>query len=325
VFLWLALLSMAGAVWLVAKYWTPLLFHAGAIALVLTGLWFSQPFGYAMYLVQTHALFFFLTIAGLVLAERGRPIAGGALVACAAAVKLTPGILVVYWLVTRRWKAAFSVVLTWAGLMLLTYLAVGPRLTAAYLADLHRVSGVLLVAQNNQSFAAWAMDRFYPPDAVFDVTILPLPALVRVGSMLLMVGFTAAGALVDRIAVEPDSPGNGLRRPPLGAMVALIAMTIFAPIAWTHYSIVLVAPVMVLAAEALRLRNRWRWAVAGLTAAALLLNYPPLATNVITMDIADSAVVRGQFFSALLCLGGLAVAAAGARRRAVHGGEPRPA
>ena len=315
VFLILVLLSLAGVVWLVGRYWTPWVFHPVAIALLLLGLWFSQPFGYAMYLMQTHALFFFLTVLALVLAEREQAASGrwwfaaaaGLALACAAAVKLTPIVLVLYWLLTGRWRAALSAVLWSALLFGVTLAAVGPGVTAAYLESLHRVSRVLLVAQNNQSFAAWVMGRFYPPDEVFDINSLPLPAAVRLGSTALMLACTAAGGWLDRrIAGRAPGPApRGTAFPPVGAMVALIALTVFAPIAWTHYFILLIAPVMV-ALQAMRSRRRW-WPLAALVPAALL-NFPPLATQVLTMDISDYAVVRGQFFSGILILAVLGAA-----------------
>jgi hypothetical protein len=224
--------------------------------------------------------------------------------ACAAAVKITPGIMLVYWLLMRRWKAAGSLVVWSVVLMALTYVAVGSHLMTDYLADLHRVSRVLLVAQNNQSFAAWVMARFYSPDEVFDITILPLPTVVRVGSMLLTVACTVAGGVLDHRR-ERTSSHEGEGRAPIGAMIALVAMTIFAPIAWTHYSIILVAPLMVLAQESRRLRNWW---LAALVVVAVVLNYPPLATDVLHMDISDYSIVRGQFFSGVLCLLGLGLA-----------------
>lgn len=321
VFLMLVMLSLAGVVWLVGRYWTPWVFHPLPIALLTLGLWFSQPFRYAMYLMQTHALFFFLTILGLVLAGRndrrwnGWWVAGwaGLAVACAAAVKLTPIVLVLYWLPIGRWKAAVST-LFWTGVLgAVTVAAVGPGLTGAYLESLHRVSRVLLVAQNNQSFAAWTMGRFYPPDEVFDIDSLPLPTAVRLGSMALMLACTVAGGWVDRRVGARSK--ESARFPPVGAMMALIALTIFAPIAWTHYFILLIAPVMVLL-QAVRSSRRW-WLLL-LLAVAAALNYPPLATAVLTMDIGDYAVVRGQFFSGVLLFVALGVAG----WYAIRDGEP---
>ncbi|HET8646442.1 MAG TPA: glycosyltransferase 87 family protein, partial [Vicinamibacteria bacterium] len=64
------------------------------------------------------------SMVAMVLFERGRPAAGGALLAFAAASKLYPGLLVLYLLVRRQWRA-----LGWTAFW-------GAVLTAAALADL---------------------------------------------------------------------------------------------------------------------------------------------------------------------------------------------
>lgn len=311
IFLVLTMMALAGTVWLIARFWTPWLYGVFGMGVVLIGLWYSQPFRYAMFLMQTHALFLFLTIAALILAERRWPLSAGFLLACAAAVKVTPGMLLIYWLLTRRWKAAASLVVWSVVLMGATYLAVGSQLMHEYFATLHRVSRVLLVAQNNQSFAAWVMARFYAPDEVFDISILRLPASVRIGSMLLMLGCIAVGGWLDRWRDGPRRVGEA-KRAPIGAMIALVAMTVFAPIAWTHYFILLVAPVMVLAQES---RNFRSWWMAAVIAVIVVLSYPPLATDVIKMDISDASIVRGQFFAGVLCMAALGWAGWMSRRR----------
>lgn len=303
IFLALIMLSFAGSIWLIARYWSPSLFHPLPIALALLCFWFSQPFQYAMFLMQTHALFFLLAIASLILAQRDKPMLAGLLLACAAAVKVTPGFLLIYWLFTRRWKAAISFLLCSAALMVVTVLTAGTHLVSVYFADLHRISRVLLLAENNQSFAAWVMGRFYPFDEVFDSQIFVLPTAVRLGSTLFMVAFTALGGWIDQQRRPADEQGETLR-PPAGATMALVATTIFAPIAWTHYSVVLVAPIMVLLEEARRLRSWW---LAALPAAIAILNFHPLASDVISMDVGDYALLRGQFFAGVLCLAGVSL------------------
>lgn len=301
VFLALVLLCFAATIWLIARYWTPSLLHPLPLAIILVGLWFAQPFQYAMFLMQTHALFFFLAVASLILAQRERPIAAGFLLACAAAVKVTPGFLILYWLLTRRWKAAASMIVWSAVLMIATVAAVGPHLVATYLSGLHRISRVLLVSENNQSFAAWWMGRFHPQDDVFDVDIFALPTSLRLLSTALMVAFTTAGGWIDhrRVSLRGERPPA---HTPIGAAMALVAVTIFAPIAWTHYSVILVAPVMVLVEEARRLRS---WSVGAFAIAVVLLNYRPIATDIIAMDLGGFSLLRGQFYAGVLALLGI--------------------
>lgn len=297
----LSMLSLAGCLWLVAKYWTPSFFNPVALSVVIVAWGLSQPFQYAAYLMQTHIVLIFMTVAGLVLAERGRWLSAGALVACAAAVKITPGLLVVYWLLTGRWKAALSTLAWSAVLWGLTIAAVGHKLTDVYLADLHRISRILIVPMNNQSFAAWLMAPHHAPDEVFDVHEFALPAAVRLASSALMILCTIAGGWIDRERMK-----RGGKVAPIGAMMALVAATVFAPIAWTHYSVILVMPLMMILDENRRLRSAWLWSAVVLT---MLLNYRPIATDINHFLIGRFAIVRAQFYAWLLTLAAISVLA----------------
>lgn len=301
----LTLLSFAAAVWLVARFWTPHLLHPLPLAAVLLLLWFSVPFQYAMTLMQTHIFFVLLTLASLLLAERRRPLLAGLLLAIAAAIKLTPGVLVLYWLLSRRWKAAASMAVCSVLLFAITRAAVGPHLVATYLDDLHRVAGTLLVAQNNQSLAAWVMGRSFPADEIFDTQAYPLPNALRLLSTLLVLACALAGGLLDRFT--PPSPVA-----PTGALFALVGATIFTPIAWTHYSILLLAPLMLLADRARHLRSL---VLAACVLVIVALTLPPLASDVIHGDLGRFALVRSEFYAGLLCLGALALSAYLQRKR----------
>ncbi len=293
----LTMLAFATTLWLIAARWALDLLNPLAMGTICLALWFSEPFRYAMFLMQTHVLFFFLTLAALALAER-RPGWAGLLLAIAAAVKITPGFLLIYWLLTRRWRAAASMA-GWSAVLAATTVAVAGRaLMGEYLAGLHRVGETLLVSLNNQSFAAWCMGRFYATDELYDLEIFPLPTALRVGSMALLLGFTLAGGWIDRRQGEGTVP--------LGAMMAIVAATVFSPIAWTHYFIVLAAPLMLLAVESRALRSRLIWATLGVVA---LLNFQPVAAGIIDNDVYGWTVVRSHFYSGVLCLGALGYAA----------------
>ncbi len=300
----LTLVSFALTVWLIARYWTPTLFHPLRMALVLVLLALSEPFGYAMFLMQTHVLFFAMMVGGLILAERGKWGIAGFLLAFAAAVKVTPALILLYWLITRKWKAAAAMAGWLAGLSTLTALMGGPALFRVYLSELSRVGHVLLLAQNNQSLAAWWMSHFYAYDEVHENNIHPLIAAVRLVSAGLMVAFTLVGAYLDRRSDNLGShePGS-MREMPFGAVMAMLAAMLFAPIAWTHYSILLLAPLMLFAEANVTLRT---WPLRVLIVVVIALNLPPLASDVIGGEIGRFAVLRGQFYAGLLCLLGLA-------------------
>lgn len=327
VFTVLNLLSFFGIAWLVARFWAPSLFNPLALALLLLVLSCSEPFRYAMVLTQTHVLYFALTIASLLLAERRQPLPesfAGILLALAAAVKITPGFLIIYWLLTRRYRAALSATLASIVLLGAAVLFTGPTLFSSYLTNLHRVSSVLLVSENNQSFASWLMGRYHPADQLDELITYVLPPALRLGSNLLVFASIVLGGLLDRRSAA--SASDNTPAPPFGAMFAIVGATLFTPIAWTHYYIVLLPPIMLLLdqfhtasspnlsaaghadrARPVLLRRRY-WLLAFVTAVALL-NLRPIAPNIMTVSFGPLSLVRSTFYSGVLCLIGLALAA----------------
>ena len=306
----LTLVSFAILVWLVARIWSPRLLHPGAIAVVLLALWFTTPFKYAMTLMQTHIFFVLLTIGALMLASRRRPLLAGTLLALAAAVKLTPAIFLVYWLLTRRYRAALTFIAVSVLLLVLARVTAGPELFAQYLATLHRVSGTLLVSQNNQSLAAWWMGHHYPPLEVCFLNIHPLPRSVQLLSTTLILLSSLFAGWLDRRhtarSLPPSTAEDTTSSFPLGALFLLIAATVFTPIAWTHYFIVLLPALMVLADLALARRSL---AIAIAISTMLALNLRPIASDVINIAVGRHAILRSQFFAGILCLVTLAAAA----------------
>ena len=289
VFAFLTMASFAAIIWLVGRRWTPALLNPYAVGLVLVLLYLSIPFRLAMLMLQTHVLFVLMVLAALMLAERRRPVAAGLLLACAAAVKITPGFLIVYWLLQRRWKAAASAVV-WSALIWGATLAVdGRTLVTAYSANLQRISATLLITDLNQSFASWAMGRFHPALELSAFHTYPMPPAIRLVSTGLMLLCLLIGGLVDRQLREGQVP--------LGAMIALVGALVFSPIAWTHYFVILMVPLMLLVHENRAMRSVWVGvAVAGVV--ALNLSFAGDRTGV----LGRYALSYGAFYSGLLCL-----------------------
>ena len=153
-FFFLDILAIAVTLLLVAVFWAPRFTTPVALGAVAIAVLFSEPLRYSIFLVQTHPLFLLLTVLALILAERGYPAAGGTCLAIAAAVKLTPGYLLFYWLGKRQWKAALWLCAVSAAMILATVALTGPALFLTYLSTLARISNTLLISYNNQSLAA---------------------------------------------------------------------------------------------------------------------------------------------------------------------------
>jgi len=288
-FLALGLASVAALVELVARAWAPKFLAPIACAPLLVALSLTTPFSYAMELVQTHALFLTLSVGALIAADRERPVLAGASLALAAAVKITPAFLILYWLMRGQGRAALAFVAVSALLAGATVLAVGVDVVSAYVASMRRVSDVLLLAYNNQSLAAWWS---YTPADAFHLTrwrALPLPAGVKIVSLLASLGACAFAGWRSRGEAAPGA----------APAFALVALTLFAPIAWTHYFLALVPAAMVLA----QLGGAAAWAA---VAAMFVLDVPPLALDPLHPHFAPWTLARSHFYSGVLALLGLA-------------------
>ncbi len=114
----LFLLIIALALW----RWRPSPAMAGGLA-VMAATYSPIPDNDWMGQVNLFVLMF--TVLGLLAAERGRSWLGGALLGLACMLKMSPALLVAWWLLHRRWKAVASAVITALALSLLVLPLVG--------------------------------------------------------------------------------------------------------------------------------------------------------------------------------------------------------
>ena len=176
----------------------------------------------------------------------------GLLVGLAAAVKLTPGLFIVYFVITRQWRATVTAAATTGGAWLLAAVVM-PDASRRYFLDgvgfdPTRAGAVLEVA--NQSL--WGtLHRWFGSGG-------QLPWLL-LAPMVFVVGLYRA-----RLATKA---GNRL------AAAALVGITslLVSPVSWMHSGVWLVPALAVLAGEG---RNRRRLATAIAVWAVLLLLVP---------------------------------------------------
>ncbi|SFO44573.1 Protein of unknown function [Bradyrhizobium sp. Ghvi] len=285
IFLCIAAFSLAATIEIVARNWAGNFLRPLPLSILLLAIAISTPFQYAMWLVQTHALFLVMTVLALALAERGRAVAPGALLAAACAVKITPGFLLLYWLAGGRFRAAFWFIVFSLVLAATTVAAAGLDLTLDYVQSMRRVSNVLLVAFNNQSLAAWLGSSFGMQAEVGNWRMLPMSAAMKLTSLAAaIVGVAISGWMSRRQAWRGAAVG-----------VALVSITIFTPIAWTHYFVSLIPAVMVLtnAGGALPL---------AIAVATFALNARPIAIDPGAPDFGSIEILRSHFFSAIILL-----------------------
>jgi alpha-1,2-mannosyltransferase len=161
-------------------------------------------------------------------------------VGLATAVKLTPGLFILYFLVTRQWRTAFTAIGTAAGATVFTYLFAGHE-SATYFGtviwDTTRVGAV--DATPNQSLAG-LLARAY------DSPVTPGLMWLAFSGLLLAVGLSRA-----RTA---HAEGDEL------AAFTLVGLTanVICPISWTHHLVFLVPALVILVDSALRRRRAVR-------------------------------------------------------------------
>jgi hypothetical protein len=141
---------------------------------------------------------------------------------------------------------------------------------------------------------------------------------MRLTTLVASVGLSLFGGWMDRRTAV--SRPNG---PPYGAIFAMIGSMMFATIAWSHYYILLVVPVMMMLDAALAERStaKSRWLIA-LSVAVLLLNLYPVCYRMVLMHpfIVQGhpvSLVRSQFYSGLVAMLGLWIMSVRTRKAVV--------
>jgi len=214
------------------------------LVLLLGGL--DWPVLYGLRLGQVSALLFLLF--ALSWRWMDRPGRFGLTAALGALVKLQPGLLLAWAVLTHRWRAVAVgvVVLLLAGGV--STVVIGPQAWVDY-ADLVRsVSNPITTPHN-----------FTPGAIAYQLgTSIELAAAIQVGSTVL-----AVGAVL--LAIRFASPAASL-------LTTIVASQLVSPLLWDHYAIVLLLPVAYL----LERRQWWAAAIPLATAFPLIGVTPPV-------------------------------------------------
>ncbi|MFL5681300.1 MAG: glycosyltransferase family 87 protein [Chloroflexota bacterium] len=269
----LAVLPASLAVWV----WTALMlaaFAAGVavipvpttvrwLTILLAGL--SWPFAFAIKLGQVGPLLFLLFAIGWRWMDRPRLL--GAAAAAGALVKLQPGLLLVWAVLTGRIRAGVvgAIVIAVAAIVA-TVLAGGPSVWTDYVALLRNVSDPIATEHN------------FTPGAIayqLGAGMAAATTLQLVVSALVV----AAVVVAARVAAADAS-----------YLVAVVASQLLSPVLWDHYAMLLLLP------TAWLLARGHAWAVV-----------IPLATSTLLVSIVPAAVYPSAFAAtivAVLAVGG---------------------
>jgi alpha-1,2-mannosyltransferase len=170
----------------------------------------------------------------------------GVLVGLAAGIKLTPGLFIIYYLITGQRRAARTAAITF-GLTVAAGLALRPpagwQFWTRYMLDPARTGNVTYVG--NQSILAITarLTRQAHPSAVL---VWTLTAIVVAVALILARRLYASGAELAAVSVVAT-----------GALLA-------SPISWTHHWVWFIPAAAVVAAWVYRRRSGWGWAALGI-------------------------------------------------------------
>jgi hypothetical protein len=242
----------------------------------------SWPFAYAFKLGQVGPLLFLLFAIGWRWLDEPR--AMGASAAIGALIKLQPGLLLGWAILTRRWlAAAIGVAILIVAVLAATIVAGGPTVWTDFASLLRNVSDPNTTPHN-----------FTP------------------GAVAYQLGATAAAAVAIQVAstvlAVTVAVVVALRAPAAASYLAAVtASQLVSPVLWDHYAMLLLLPVAWLLA-----RGHW-WAVA-----------IPLATSILTFDLVPAAVYPIAFWVTLTAVAGIGLreGQTGRRSRRPSAGAP---
>jgi hypothetical protein len=217
------------------------------LTLLLAGL--SWPVAYALKLGQVGPLLLLLFAVGWRWVDRPAALGGSA--AAGAIVKIQPGIILVWALMTRRWAAvAVGAIVLLVAAALATFLTGGVSVWTDYLALLRNVSDPISTPHN-----------FTPGAVLYQALAVP----TGVAATFQLVSSVAAVALVVLAALRASTAASYL--------AAVVASQLLSPVLWDHYAMLLLLPT----AWLLQRGHAWAVAIPLATSVPVLFVVPPAA------------------------------------------------
>jgi alpha-1,2-mannosyltransferase len=188
----------------------------------------------------------FLYVLAWVCLRREQPLAGGALLGLACTLKLFPGLMLLYLLVTRRWRAAAAAAATWLAVAAYMTAHFGLAAWPEYFAQQPSIANTWMAHVRNGSLHGVVLRLFWPACQARGPTLPLASALSLVAALAILVALWRA------------TRGGAAQAATMDASYAAfsVASVFLNPWVWEHYYVLLLFPLLVAAAllgDALRL------------------------------------------------------------------------
>jgi hypothetical protein len=211
----------------------------------------SNPFAQHVILGQLGAFLLLLIMCAVIADARGHFATAGLLVGTATALKLFPGILFLYFLVHRRWRAlaaGAAALCAWFGASMALF---GPQTYRHFVQ--YAMPEVLRYRDWWGNYSITGMwFKLFAPTSGLSTPLWFDPTTAQLGAWLtILIVVVLAVYVIDRGRRRGKSPQAGLA-------VLVTAMVLTTPIAWDHYFLFLLWPVVRLT---LRMSPQRAWRV----------------------------------------------------------------
>ncbi|HEX6103757.1 MAG TPA: glycosyltransferase family 87 protein [Alphaproteobacteria bacterium] len=234
VLLGLTCASLAFALLIAVRSWAPDLLRSGGTLGLAVAVLLSWPLATHVMSINLQPVVILAIVIAVAAAQGGRSALAGVALAVAAAIKLTPAILILYWIATRRFACVAWFLGASAALLALGVAVAGVDLHLEWLQRMQELAGAIIPTKQNRSLAGLFYGIAYGLEGTeAGLPLHPLPGWIKAASAVLAVA-GAAWCLLDS--------SKARRRPAADAagQIALILVAMMAaPLAWDHYFLIL--------------------------------------------------------------------------------------
>jgi hypothetical protein len=235
----LSVAALVAALWLVGRGLGTRL-SVAAVLPAVTLLLICFPFRSHLAQGQLGIILLLLIVGAWVLFRRGWPLCAGALLAVATAIKLFPGLLFLFFLLRRQWRALLGGAVAFALIVVLTAAVLGPTIFSIYFQEVLPQVADFRSGWGNASLSGAWFKLFDPlTDRMRVEALWRGPALARAGAWLCsgaVLAILSWHTVRARSQAEEDQAFG----------LAVTAMLLVSPITWDHYLVLLLLPLAII-------------------------------------------------------------------------------